>query len=162
MVAQFKGNGSIWTNYRGAEGPITKEVGIQMRFDEPRTKIMIDHITPIKSDPFDTPLGKNITTVSLIGQAEGAFDAESGMIRVPAKLLIDHSVDLPILKEDSTMDIMLSTESISSPLGNLEGSPLDEAGRVTLVGAAQFKGGILNGYWGLIEITGVISPHPLL
>ncbi len=160
ISAQFTGTATLWTNYRGAEGPITKEVSIQLWFDEDRTKIMIHDMSPIKTDPFDTPLGKNVTTVTLINQAAGTFDPAYGTIRIPVRLLIDHSIDIPIYKEDSTLEIVLSTESVTSPLGNAEGSRLNETGQVTLVGASQFNAGILNGYWGVVVITGVISPHP--
>jgi hypothetical protein len=77
----------------------------------------------------------NTTTVSLQSGGNGPYNA--GSMAISLVLFFDHSIDLPIIEEDSTLPLRLTTD----PPG---GSVVDAAGNVVLAGTGTFQGGFLN------------------
>jgi hypothetical protein len=73
-------------------------------------------------------------------------------VTISLTLLFDHSIDIILFEEDSTLPVVLSTAA--------PGSPIDGTGAVTLVGDGTFQGGFLNGSPASLRVDGVISPLP--
>ena len=110
----------------------------------------ITNFPPLSTPPFDTPYGRNQTTITKTAGGAGTYRDGNGSI--PLTLHFDHSLDLPFFEEDSDISMVLSTDP--------PGSPVDEFGQVTLAGSGIFKKGFLNGATGTISIVGTISPAP--
>jgi hypothetical protein len=119
-------------------------------FDAARTLVGITSFPPIATQPFGTPFGDNVTTVTKTGGGFGSF--ANGNIVMPLTLHFDQSLDLPFFDEDSDLTVGLST--------NPPGSPVDGSGGVTLAGSGVFQQGFLGGATGTLSITGTISPVP--
>ena len=129
---------------------------MDMDFDAARTSVAVANFVPIVSQPFQTFLGENTTTVSLQSGGNGPYDAGTGYMRIDLVLFIDNSIDVPIIEEDSTLPLRLTT----NPPG---GSVVDAAGNVVLAGTGTFQGGLggpLNGKTADVTLTGQITPHP--
>jgi hypothetical protein len=150
LEATFTGTATVTTTYAQAPGPYVEPIQIGLRFDDARTAVEITSFPTIKTEPFQTPFGMNTTTITKIGGGSGTYN--SGALTMPLTLRFDHSVNLPFVEEDSTQDVVLST--------NPPGAPVDSAGKVTLAGSAPFKGGILGGSTGSLTIEGTIAPVP--
>jgi hypothetical protein len=150
LDATFTGNATITTTYAQAPGPYVESIEIGLNFNDARTAINITSFPVIKTEPFSTPFGTNVTTITKIGGGSGTYNA--GAISMPLTLRFDHSIDLPLFQEDSTLEVVLSTDP--------PGTPVDTAGAVKLVGAGNFQGGILNGSTGTLIIEGTVAPVP--
>jgi hypothetical protein len=161
LKATFNGNATLRTCHQNAPGPYSNPLSFELWFNADRTNVQILTFPPLVTPPVNTPLGSNITTIKKIGGGSGVFTPSSGAMGMPIKLLFDQSIDAWFLPDqDSTIDFLLSTTSVTSPLGNFNGSPLNAAGQITLVGESQFVGGFLGGKCGVLVIRGTISPHP--
>jgi hypothetical protein len=117
------------------------------------TSVAVANFVPIVSQPFQTSLGMNTTTVSLQSGGNGRYNA--GSMEIPVVLFFDQSIDLPIIEEDSTLPLRLTT--------NPPGSVVDAAGNVVLAGTGEFQGGLLNPLNGMtadVRLTGKITPPP--
>ena len=150
-------------------GPHTIDpVAFQLRFNPDLSRLTIRNFPAIQTMEFDTPFGKNTTTVTRIGGGVGIFDPPSGHMEIPISLLFDQSLDIIIVEEDSRLhfreDNPLSTRQVNSPTGVFEetGSPLNRStGEIRLVGGSVFEGGFpLGGSDASIEIVGSLSPVP--
>jgi hypothetical protein len=150
--------------------PYTLPITFALQFSADRRQVRLPRFPAIETAEFDTPYGRNKTTVWRIGRkVEGTFDPASGQMKVPIKLLFDHSLDVPLIEEDSEIDFAgehaLTTGEARSPSGVCveQGSPLDRTTReITLVGASVFVGGdkVLGGCDCGLQITGTFSQLP--
>lgn len=150
LAAIFIGTATITTTNSSAPGPFPAGVRFGLLFDAARSFVTITSFPPIATQPFTTPFGPNVTTVTKTGGGSGSF--ANGNIVMPLTLHFDQSLDLPFIEEDSDLPIGVST--------NPPGSPVDGSGRVTLAGSGVFQGGFLGGATGTVSITGTISPVP--
>jgi hypothetical protein len=125
---------------------------MDMVVDAARTSVAVANFVPIVSQPFQTPLGMNTTTVSLQSGGNGTYKAGTGYMAISLVLLFDHSIDLPIIEEDSTLPLVLTTDP--------PGSMVDAAGKVVLAGTGIFQGGYLSGKTADVTLTGQLTPHP--
>jgi hypothetical protein len=150
LSATFTGTASITTTFSQAPGPFTQSVQFGLFFDGFRTFISITGFPAITTAPFSTPFGSNTTTVTKIGGGSGSY--ASGNIVMPITLRFDQSLDLPFFEEDSTLGLVLTTNS--------PGSPVNAGGNVSLVGSGTFQDGVLGGSTGNLTIAGTISPVP--
>jgi hypothetical protein len=151
LVASFRGTATISiTHPQVPPAPMSGSLDAQLLFNGERTSIRITALSPVVSPPFNTPIGSNTTTITLASGGSGQYSA--GNIALSLTLLFDHSIDVILFEEDSTLPLLLQT---SPP-----GAPLDAAGNVTLAGSGTFQDGFLNGSPADVRLTGVISPHP--
>jgi hypothetical protein len=151
LAATFTGTATIAiTNPQVPPAPMSAPMNAQVVFNGERTSIHITSLAPIISPPFDTPIGTNVTTISLVSGGAGSYS--NGDIAISLTLLFDHSIDIILFEEDSTLPLLLRTAP--------PGSPLDPAGNVILAGSGTFQGGFLNGSPADVRLTGLISPHP--
>jgi hypothetical protein len=137
-------------------GPKTALAEMDMVFNAARTSVAVENFKEIVSPPFQTKLGMNTTTVSLKSGGNGTYKAGTGSMTISLFLFFDQSVDVPIIDEDSTLPLTLTT----NPPG---GSVVDAAGNVKLAGTGTFEGGFLgplNGKTADVTLTGRITPHP--
>jgi hypothetical protein len=128
---------------------------MDMVFDAARTSVAVANFVPIVSQPFQTSLGMNTTTVSLQSGGNGPYNA--GSMAISLVLFFDQSIDLPFIdiEEDSTLPLRLTTDP--------PGSVVDAAGNVVLAGTGTFQGGFLNPLNGMtadVTLTGKITPPP--
>jgi hypothetical protein len=150
LEATFTGTATVTTSYGQARGPYTQPLEMGLAFNDTRTAVHITSFPVIKTEPFSTPFGSNVTTITKTGGGSGT--SAGGAITMPLRLKFDHSIDLPFFQEHSTLDVVLSADS--------PGSPVDPGGAVKLVGSGTFQGGLLNGSTGSLTIDGTITPVP--
>jgi hypothetical protein len=150
LQATFTGTATITTTNSSAPGPFTAGIQLGLLFDGNRTSVIITSFPPIATQPFSTPFGTNVTTVTKTGGGFGSY--ANGNIVMPLTLHFDQSLDLPFFEEDSDLSVGVST--------NPPGSPVDPTGGVTLAGSGVFQGGFLGGATGTLSISGTISPVP--
>jgi hypothetical protein len=150
LLATFTGTATITTTNGSAPGPFTAGVQLGLLFDAARTSVLITSFPLIATQPFSTPFGDNVTTVSKTGGGFGSY--ANGNIVMPLTLHFDQSLDLPVFEEDSDLTLGVST--------NPPGSPVDATGGVTLAGSGVFQRGFLGGATGTLSISGTISPVP--
>lgn len=148
----FDGTATITTTFGQAQGPFSQSVRFRVTLNGARTVIAIASFPTIQTT-FDTPFGRNTTTVTRISGGSGSYAA--GNIMMPLALRFDHSIDLPFFEEDSTFNVVLTTNPPGSPVNP------EPFGDVTLVGTAPFNGGILGGSTGTLTIAGTISAFVL-
>jgi hypothetical protein len=161
LTAAFNGTATVRTGHSLAPGPFTSPVSMLLGFNASRSTASIDQFTPIVTDSFDTPLGQNIATISMLRGGVGMFSKQTGAVGLPILLNIDNSVDSPFLAEDSTVEFVLTTGPVTSIIGNVTGSPLNsDSGAITLVGASTLNGGILGGSACTITLAGSLVPIP--
>jgi hypothetical protein len=160
LNATFSSTFSLRTSFKDALGPFTGSEKLSVQFDDTRTIMWVMNFPAFKTPPFHTPIGNNVTTVTMLGGGIASFNPNNGAMNLPIKLYLDQSIDIPFFTEDSTITFNLTTGSVTSPIGNLSGSPLDASGNIRLVGASKFVDGVLDKSFGTVEITGAISPHP--
>lgn len=146
LTATFTGKVTVTTSNSNASGPFKQDVSASVTFFKWDHTHFSLTLSPIKVGPFDTPVGSNITTVT--GWGAGVVNLGTGAMTATLNLHFHHSNDLA---KDSDMIITLST---------LSGSPLNDAGKVTLKGTGKFKGGYLGGNSCTMTITGTIAPQP--
>ncbi|MBU7581838.1 MAG: hypothetical protein KAF91_02810 [Nostoc sp. TH1S01] len=160
LLTTFTGTSKLTTSYPSAPGPFINSITLGLFFSAGKTTLRSVQITSfpnIVTDPFDTPIGKNVTTVKKISGGGGSFSHSNGSMSLGLTLRFDHSIDFPLFEEDSNLDLVLGTGS----LGNLKGSPFNPATReLTLVGMGTFQGGILGGSTGTLIISGKLADTP--
>lgn len=144
----FDGTATITTTFGQARGPFAQAVRFGVMLNSGRTVIAMTSF-PIVQTTFDTPLGRNTTTVRRIDGGSGSYAA--GRMMVPLGLRFDHSINLPFLEEDSDLRVVLTTDPPGAPV-----TP-EPFGSVTLVGGGRFDGGILGGDTGTLTLAGAIS-----
>ncbi len=151
LEATFTGKATITTDFGPAQGPFVADIKVELKFTG--SKVVVTSFPPIHTRTFATPAGPNKTTVTKIGGGNGDYTNSTGKIVLPMTLKFDHSADLPLVEEDSTLSLTLRT---SEP-----GSPVEPDGDVTLVGSGTFSGGVLGGSHGTLKIKGRITPSPV-
>jgi hypothetical protein len=161
LTTTFTGTATLTTTYPnpGAAGPFIYPVTLGVYFGPGRTQVIIISFPTIATTPYSTTFGENVTTVSKEKDsfAGGSFERESGSMRIKITLRFDHSIDVLIVDEDSTLPLLLGTGSV----GTLQGSPLNRTTReLTLVGAGTFEKGILGGSTGTLVSTGTFLDLP--
>jgi len=159
ITATLSGTVTLTTTDDKASEPFTEQVKIKLFFFNARQNVQINEFQPIVTKPFDTPYGKNFTTITndLLGNNSGTSNPKNGELWLNCTLKFDHKIDVPILEEDSTLNIALTTGKV----GSMQGSPINQVnGAVKLVGSGTFKGGYLKGEVGNIVISGKINPIP--
>jgi PASTA domain len=149
LEARFDGTATITTTFGQAPGPYTQPVRFNVLLNGARTAIAIASFPTIQAT-FDTPFGRNTTTVTRTSGGSGSYAA--GNIVMPLGLHFDQSIDIIFVEEDSDLNVVLTTNPPGSPV-----SP-EPFGSVTLVGSGTFNGGILGGSTGNLTISGTISP----
>jgi hypothetical protein len=150
LAATFTGEASITTTHTSAPGPYVSKIQLGLLFDDARTSVQITAFPPIVTEPFNTPYGANVTTVTKTGGGVGSY--AGGNAAIPLKLRFDQSIDLPFYEEDSDLSVGLSTDA--------PGSPVDAEGNVVIAGSGVFQKGVLGGSTGTLVITGKIAPVP--
>jgi hypothetical protein len=159
ITATLSGTVTLTTTDDKASGPFTEQVKIKLFFSNARQNVEINEFQPIVTKPFDTPYGKNVTTITkdLLGSNFGTSNPKNGELWINCTLKFDHKIDVPLFEEDSTLNIVLTTGKV----GSMKGSPINQVnGAVKLVGSGTFKGGYLKGEVGNIVISGKINPIP--
>jgi hypothetical protein len=151
LAVTFTGTATITTGASFAPGPFTAGVTLGLLFDGSRTQVFIASFPPVSTQPFSTPVGSNVTTVTKTAGGIGSYSG--GSIVMPLTLHFDESIDIPFFVEDSDLPIMLSTAPPS-------GSAVTPAGAVTLAGTGNFVGGVLGGFSCTVIISGTITPVP--
>lgn len=144
IEATFAGHTELKTSFQPAPGPYYADVTLELVISGDRRVITITDFPPIEY-PYDTPLGRNTTTITRTGGGTGRYDA--GKIVMPITLHFQHSLGDP-----SDLSLDLSTDPP-------EGSPVmpEPFGDVTLVGSGRFVGGTLGGSDGHLKVWGPIS-----
>lgn len=135
------------------------ELDLGVRFSVDRRRVVVVSFPPITTEPFDTPFGSTRSTVSLVGGGDGTFDPESGRMQLPLTLRFDQSLDVPLVNEDVTAQLPLSTEG---PGGHALAA---DSGDIALGAAGTFEGigGGINPLDGLdvnVSIAGTLDPRP--
>ena len=158
ITVTLSGTVTLTTTDDKASGPFTEQVKIELFFFNAREKVQTSNFPPIVTKPFDTPLGKNVTTITKdLVSGFGTSNPKNGELSIFFTLKFDHKVDVPFYEEDSTLKILLTTGKV----GSMQGSPINQAnGAVKLVGSGTFNGGYLDGKVGHIVISGKINPIP--
>lgn len=157
LATDFTGIATLTTSFPQASGPFVNSISLSLSFNIARTEVVILGFPPISTDPFDTPVGWNVVTISQIGGGRGSFDLSSGAIGMPLTLFFDNSIDLPFFEEDSRLPLLLGTGTV----GTLQGSPLNRTTkRVAMVGTSTFSGGVLNGHTGSLILDGIVADLP--
>jgi hypothetical protein len=158
ITVTLSGTVTLTTTDEKAPGPFTEQVKIELSFFHEREKVHVTDFPAIVTKPFDTPLGKNVTTITnLEGSNPGTSNPNNGALSIICNLKFDHKVDVPIIEEDSTLNITLTTGKV----GSMQGSPINQVnGAVKLVGSGTFEGGYLDGKVGRMVISGKINPIP--
>jgi hypothetical protein len=150
LVVTFSGTATLTIADARFPGPFASAVTARATFNPPRTALTVDSLSTITAT-FQTDIGPNTTTVSLLPGGTGTFDPSSGLMLLSIRLRFDHSI---IFAGDSDAPIDLRTDVGS-------GSPVNRTtGAVTLVGASRFEGGFLNGTGFSMVLTGTLSPVP--
>lgn len=145
IEGQFAGTATLTTTFPQARGPFARPVQFRIMINAARTTITLTTFPPIQVT-FNTPLGRNTTTITRSSGGSGSYAA--GRIRMPLGLRFDQS---HILARGSDLNVMLSTDPPGSPL-----SP-QPFGNLTLVGSGTFQGGTLGGQTGTLNIRGTLS-----
>jgi hypothetical protein len=154
----FTGNVTLRTT-RPDVPPTTVPFNIRLGFFDALTQTLVVSFAPIVTEPFDTPLGDNVVTVTNKGAGPGTFDAATGALTLPVKLRFDHS---RVAIGDSDLALTLTTGSAEGVDGaTITGSPLDTTtSALTLVGAGTFAGGQLGNEGGDLIAAGTVAALP--
>lgn len=150
LESTFTGEITVTIDYEGV-GPQTGPATIVALFAGQALTISSIAPNPFKTEPFSTPFGQNVTTVTVTPKP-GIFDVERH-ISVPLHVKFDHSVDVPFYQEDSTLNLTLNTRAES-------GTPVDAEGNATAIGSGNLKDGYLNGKACSVKLTGRFTPAP--
>ena len=145
LDATFKGKATMQTDNDNAPGPYTQDVAIGLNFgDWDHSDVSITDF-PAISVTFDTPLGTNTTTVTMIS-GSGHYDRQGHYLTMNLDLYFHHSLSVA---GDSRLDIQLSNTA-----------PMTSDGKISVFGSAPFQGGYLGGNECSFEVHGKIAPHP--
>lgn len=151
LSATFSGTATMTTSNPDAPGPFVQKISIGMTYLAwLHDQFAINNFPAIKVGPFDTPIGSNTTTVTLVNSGCGAADPKTGKLSVTLNLHFHESLKLAA---DSDLTITVSTE-------NAGGSRLNSAGKITLVGDGTFNGGHLNADSCHLVVKGTLLPLP--
>ena len=156
LQTTFSGEAVLETNNSTAPGPFQRSVTGTLVFGGGRQTFSIS-LNPFSTEPFDTQLGKNVTTVTT-NAGTGTYDRASGTVVVSFILFFDHSVNNDnVIGEAFAGDSVLRIDvATNKPRGN----PLNASGAVTLVGDGVFENGFLGGNTARITIRGSVQPLP--
>ena len=134
---------------------------IGVRFSTDHRRVSVVAFPSFTTSAFDTPFGKNTTTVSLASRGTGNFDPTTGRVSLQVKLHLDQSLDVPLIEEDADVALNLTTDA-ARPLAQgqwFAETELSGAGRL-----AVRKGlSPLNGMLCKVSVSGYfIAPAALL
>jgi hypothetical protein len=142
LKATFSGKATMHTSNSDAPGPYSMDDTIGLLFSEwNHANVTITSFPPL-SATFDTPLGTNTTTVTLIA-GSGTYNPD-GYLTMTLDLHFHHT-----LVSDSRLHITLK---------NVE--PMDSTGKVSVMGSAPFQDGYLDGDECTLQVKGAVMPHP--
>jgi len=88
---------------------------IGVRFSADHRHISVITFPSFTTQAFNTPFGKNKTTVSLAAGGSGSFDPSTGRVSLQVTLHFDQSLDVPLIQEDTDVALTLTTDG-SKPL----------------------------------------------
>lgn len=133
--------------------PVT--IGLRYNVD---SSVVITSFPAVVTERFDTPFGGTTSTISLPRSGVGELQRDAGVLRLPVTLRFDQSLDLPIIAEDGTLSLDLSSE-------NAGGRLLDPAtGEVALSAEGVFQGdgatNPLDGQRCQVIVSGRLVPVP--
>lgn len=159
--------------YSNLENGIANIYSQQGNYTNKPINLSLEFYTSINTANYDTNVrviafftdpvpiqGKEYIFITQTGGRGGPYHNNTGSLNLNIELFFDVSIDYPLVDEDSTLNITLSTGSIKSFLGERSGAPVDSSGNIMLVGAAKFNGGQLDGSDCLLEVSGRLSPRP--
>jgi hypothetical protein len=135
------------------------ELELGVRFSVDRRHVVVVSFPPITTEPFDTPFGSSRSTVSMVEGGRGTFEPESGRLQLPLTMRFDQSLDVPLVNEDVTARLPLSTE------GHRGHALAPDSGDIALGAVSTFDGigGGINPLDGLevrVSIAGSLNPRP--
>jgi hypothetical protein len=130
-------------------------IGLRFNVD---SSVVITSFPAVVTERFDTPFGPTTSTISLPSSGVGELRRADGVLRLPVVLRFDQSLDLPIIAEDGTLSLELSSE-------NSGGQLLDQAnGEVSLSAEGRFQGdgstNPLDGQSCQVIVSGRLTPVP--
>jgi len=136
---------------------VGRDLSFDVRFSADRTRVEITSFAPIVTDPFDTPFGSNVSTVTWASGGSGTYDPSSGHVNVPVTLHFDQSLSILFINTDVDATFALSTAAEG-------GSALDaETGQIVLAASSTFVGGGANPLRDAsvrVVLTGALDPRP--
>ena len=86
----------------------TLQIGV--RFSPDHRHLTVVELPSFTTKAFDTPFGKNTTTVSLASGGRGSFDPKTGRVQLQVTLHFDQSLDVPLIQEDTDVSLTLTTD----------------------------------------------------
>jgi hypothetical protein len=146
----FTGTATFRTDYSDAVGPFPFDLLLGATFSTDRRTVNLINFPVLKTDA---------VTVTLISEAKGTFDPNSGNMNVPVDLLFHPSSSFA---SDSTLSLVLTTGQ-TPPQGPFsdQGQPMQADGSILLVADGVFQGGTpLGGNAASLTIAGAFTPHP--
>jgi hypothetical protein len=136
---------------------VTRALAFEVRFSADRSALEITRFDPIVTDPFDTPFGSNVSTVTWVGGGSGSFDPGTGRVELPVTLHFDQSLSIPFVNTDVDAKLPLSTAAQG-------GAAFDaQTGQLTLAASGQFTGSGANPLSGSavrVVLAGRFEPRP--
>jgi hypothetical protein len=155
LSASFSGTATIRTTNAQAPGPFIASITASVTFSSDRTSVTLSNLRDADGRPLSFPAGGISVSISLPQPAAGSFDPQTSTLTLSPTLVFGEGIG-----GTDRITVPLTTGSETSSLGTLTGSPVDAAGNVTVVGAATFTGGFLNGSSADFRVVGRISPAP--
>lgn len=143
-----------------AFGVVTHTTGtdtLALEFDRTGSNFQISAFPDLKLQTVHVQSFSDAITVSRTHASTGTFNKLTGVAGVDADFTVSHSV---LGATDSSLSLHFNTGIIPSPLGDVQGSPMDQAGNLTLVAAGTLVGGSIGGNPVTVTMTGKVSPHP--
>lgn len=138
----FSGSSSIQFDVSDSRlrGPFTGKISGVLEFSGDRASVSIERFDPIVRT-FQTPLGPNTATISLVRSDDGSFDHSTGTLAINALVKMTHTQPLA---GSSEIELGLTTGRSSRGDFNLTGSALDSRSRkLRLVAASTTRGGYM-------------------
>ena len=136
---------------------VQRDLSFDVRFSADRSRVEITTFAPIVTDPFDTPFGSNVSTVTWASGGSGTFDPSTGQVLLPVTLHFDQSLSIPFINTDVDAEFALSTAAEG-------GKAVDpETGQVTLAASSTFRGNGANPLRDAavrVVLTGAFDPRP--
>ena len=83
---------------------------IAVRFSPDHRRVSVVAFPSFTTTTFNTPFGKNTTTVSLKSGGQGSFDPVTGRVSLQVTLHFDQSLDVPLIEEDTDVALDLTTD----------------------------------------------------